>query len=45
MPWLGVADDIWLTEVEVFDKLKAVLDELLLGLEPEDVATDDCVEL
>jgi hypothetical protein len=51
--WLRVADDVWLadeedvddTEVEVLDELEAVLDAPLLGLEPEDPAADDCVEL
>jgi hypothetical protein len=51
--WLGVADDVWLadeecvgdTEVEVLDGLEAVLDAPPLGLEPEYVAADDCIEL
>jgi hypothetical protein len=51
--WLGVADDVWLadeeyiddTEVEVLDKLEAVLGAPPLGLEPEYVAAGDCVEL
>jgi hypothetical protein len=44
--WLGVADDVWLADEEYVDDTEVeVLDAPLLGLEPEDVAVDDCVEL